>query len=84
MSVITNKTTARALRDVIAQAKSDALANIAKEPKRRQSMLKDQLEIDLKKYEAILREKQKVKNKRGDAEVAHSAANAAMKAEALK
>jgi hypothetical protein len=66
MSVITNKTTARALRDVIAQAKSDALANIAKEPKRRQSMLKDRLEIDLKKYEAILREKQRQQQQKQD------------------
>jgi hypothetical protein len=37
------------------------LANLAKEPKRRQSKLKDRHKIDLKKYEAILREKQKVK-----------------------
>jgi hypothetical protein len=42
---------------IVAQAKEDAEAAIAQMPKRQQLALKYQLQEDLRKYEAILREK---------------------------
>jgi hypothetical protein len=45
--------------EIIAQAKRDAEAEIARKPKTQRPALKYRLEVDLRKYEAILREQRR-------------------------
>jgi hypothetical protein len=49
---------------IVAQARKDAEAAIAQMPKRQQLALKYQLQEDLRKHEAILREKHATRRRR--------------------